>query len=107
MSGLDDRENVFEKKFAQDQELQFKVLARRDKLLGVWAAGKLGKTGADVDVYAKSVVASDLEQPGDDDVISKVLADFDQAKVPMDETQLRYEMGRALVEAKRQMMGEI
>jgi len=107
MSGFDDREHAFEKKYAQDQELQFKVQARRNKLLGLWAAQKLGIRVEEVDAYVKSVVISDFDEPGDDDVLRKVMADFEAAKVPMDRTQVRYEMDRLMAEAKRQLMGEI
>ena len=107
MSGFDDREHAFEKKYAQDQELQFKVQARRNKLLGLWAAQKLGLAAAEVDAYVKSVVISDFDEPGDDDVLRKVMSDFEQAKVPMDHTQVRYEMDRLMAEAKRQLMGEV
>ena len=106
MSGMDDRQKAFEQKFAQDQELQFKVQARRNKLLGLWAAEKLGKTGEDVDHYAKSVVISDFAEPGDDDVLRKVLSDFEDADVNIDRTQLRHEMDRLMREAMEQLMNE-
>ena len=76
MSGFDEREKSFEAKFKQDQELQFKVKARRNKLLGLWAAGKLGLSGAAADAYAKEVVRADFEAPGDDDVLKKVFGDL-------------------------------
>ena len=66
MTTFDDRKNAFEKKFAHDEELRFKATARRNKLLGLWAAGQLGQTGADADAYAKSVVMADFEEAGDD-----------------------------------------
>ena len=72
MTTFDEREKSFEKKFELDQELQFKVKARRNKLLGLWAAGLLGKTGADAEAYAKEVVAADFEEAGDTDVLRKV-----------------------------------
>lgn len=106
MSGMDDRQKAFEQKFAQDQELQFKVQARRNKLLGLWAAEKLGKSGDAVDEYAKSVVISDFAEPGDDDVLRKVLVDFEDAGEPMDRTTLRHEMDRLMAEAMNQIMGE-
>ena len=74
MAGLGDREKAFENKYAHDQETKFRVINRRNKLLGVWAAGLMNK--ADVDAYAKEVVASDFEEAGDDDVIRKVLSDL-------------------------------
>lgn len=106
MSGLDDREHAFEKKFVQDQELQFKVHARRDKLFGLWVAGKLGKSGAEAEEYARSVVLSDLQQPGDDDVLSKVAGDMEQSAITINRSQLLAELERSLAEAKRQVMGE-
>lgn len=106
MSGIDDREQAFERKFAQDQELQFKVQARRNKLLGLWAAEKLGKTGDDIDHYAKSVVISDFAEPGDDDVLRKVLVDFEDADISIDRVQLRHEMDKLMREAMNQLMSE-
>lgn len=76
MSTFDQREKDFERKFAHDEELRFKATARRNKLLGLWAAEKLGKSGADADAYAKEVVASDFEEAGDDDVLRKVAKDL-------------------------------
>lgn len=79
MSGFKDRENAFEAKFKHDEELRFKVMVRRNKLLGLWAADLLGLSGDDAAAYAKEVVRSDFEKPGDDDVLEKVLGDL-QAK---------------------------
>jgi hypothetical protein len=76
MTTFDKREEGFEKKFAHDEELRFKATARRNKLLGLWAAEKLGKTGADADAYAKEVVAADFEEAGDEDVFRKVNGDL-------------------------------
>lgn len=81
MTTFDERKDAFEKKFAHDEELRFKATARRNKLLGLWAAGKLGKTGADADAYAKTVVMADFEEAGDEDVFRKVRADLDPATV--------------------------
>ena len=80
MSSMRDRQEGFEKKFAMDEESKFKAMARRNKLLGLWAAEKLGKTGADADAYAKEVVRADFEEAGDNDVFRKVRADFDQLR---------------------------
>jgi hypothetical protein len=77
MSGMDQRKDAAEKKFAHDEELTFKANARRAKLVGLWTAGQLGVTGADADAYAKSVVMADFEEAGDDDVFRKVRADLD------------------------------
>ncbi len=76
MSTFDQREKDFERKFAHDEELRFKATARRNKLLGLWAAEKLGKSGADADAYAKEVVAADFEEAGDEDVFRKVAKDL-------------------------------
>ena len=76
MTSFDEREKAFEKKFEKDQELQFKVTARKNKLLGLWAAGLMGKNGADAEAYAKEVVLADFEKPGDSDVIAKLVKDL-------------------------------
>jgi hypothetical protein len=76
MTTFDKREEGFEKKFAHDEELKFKAYARRNKLLGLWAAGELGKTGADAEAYAKEVVLADFEESGDGDVVRKVVGDL-------------------------------
>jgi hypothetical protein len=76
MTGMDQRKDAAEKKFAHDEELTFKANARRAKLIGLWVAGQLGKTGADADAYAKSVVMADFEEAGDEDVFRKVRADL-------------------------------
>ncbi len=94
MSGFDDRLKGFEAKLSHDSELQFKVNARRDRILGMWAAEKLGIAGEAAMDYAAAVVLSDLEKPGDDDVIAKVLGDFKKAGVAIDETALRAELDR-------------
>ena len=77
MAGMDDRKDAAEKKYAHDEELAFKANARRAKLLGLWVAEQLGKSGADADAYAKSVVMADFEEAGDEDVFRKVRADLD------------------------------
>lgn len=92
MSGIDDRGDAFEKKYAHDAELQFKAEARRNKLLGNWAAEKLGKSGDAVDEYAKEVVRSDFEEPGDEDVFRKIRTDFDNAGVEQSDHQIRRTM---------------
>ena len=81
MTTFDDRKDAFENKFALDEELRFKATARRNKLLGLWAAEKLGKSGAEADAYAKSVVLADFEEAGDGDVIRKVKADLEAGGV--------------------------
>lgn len=103
MASMDDRKDAFEKKFAHDEELKFKATARRNKLLGLWAAGKLGKTGADAEGYAKEVVAADFEEAGDEDVFRKVRADFDAAGVDQSDHQIRRTMEELLAEAIEQV----
>ena len=105
MSTFDKREDGFEKKFVHDEELRFKANARRNKLLGLWAAGLLGKSGADADAYAQEVVASDLKAAGDQDVFDKVRADFDAARVAQSDHQLRRTMDELMDEAIRQLQG--
>lgn len=96
MSTFDKRQEGFENKFAHDEELRFKAEARRNKMLGAWAAEKLGKTGDDAADYAKSVLLADFEEPGDEDVYRKVKADFEAANVDVSEHQLRREMADKL-----------
>jgi hypothetical protein len=103
MTTFDKREDAFERKFAHDEELRFKAVARRNKMLGLWAAEKLGKTGTEADAYAKAVVLSDFEEAGDDDVFRKVKADFAAAGVPMTDTQLRGAMDELLRTALEQI----
>lgn len=98
---FDKREEGFEKKFAHDEELKFKATARRNKLIGLWAAGELGKTGADADAYAKEVVAADFEEAGDDDVVRKVAKDL--AGKGVTENQVRSKMQELLAEAVKQI----
>lgn len=103
MSDFSDREKGFERKFALDEELRFKATARRNRLLGLWAAEKLGKSGADADAYAKEVVAADFEEVGDNDVLRKVKADFDAAGVEQSEHQIRRTMDELMAEAIEQV----
>ena len=101
MSTFDKREEGFEKKFAHDEELRFKSMARRNKLLGLWAAEQLGKTGPDADAYAKEVVLSDFEEAGDDDVLRKVAKDLESKGVG--EQQIRAKMLELLALAVKQV----
>jgi hypothetical protein len=96
---MKDREEGFERKFAFDEELRFKATARRNKLLGLWAAEKLGKSGADAEAYAKSVVIADFEEAGDDDVFRKVRKDFDNAGVDQSDHQIRRTMDELMAQA--------
>jgi hypothetical protein len=106
MTTFNDREKSFEKKFEKDQELQFKVNARRNKLLGLWAAGLMGKSGADAEAYAKEVVVADFEKPGDSDVIAKLVKDLAAAGKPTEEHTIRKQADRLLDDAKKQLMTE-
>jgi hypothetical protein len=103
MTTFDDRENAFEAKFAHDAEMVFKAEVRRDKLLGQWAAGLLGKTGDEADAYATSVVVADMEKPGADDVVEKVAADL-AGKASVDE--IRAKLAEFMVIAKGQLAGQ-
>jgi hypothetical protein len=89
MSTFDEREKGFEAKYKHDQESLFKVTARRNKLLGLWAAEQLGLSGAEAEAYARSIVAADFEKPGDDDVLQKVMADLSAKGVQVTEHALR------------------
>ncbi|PSJ65611.1 DUF1476 domain-containing protein [Kumtagia ephedrae] len=99
MTSMKDREEGFERKFAIDEEQRFRATARRNKLLGLWAAEKLGKTGADAEAYAKEVVASDFEEAGDHDVFRKVRKDFDAAGVDQSDHQIRRTMEELMAQA--------
>lgn len=106
MSGIDDRRKGMDAKLSHDNELRFKVINRRNKLLGYWAADKLGKTGEQRETYAKSVVLSDFEEPGDEDVIRKVLADFDAAGMPLDKQEIVNQMESLMPVAMEQITNE-
>ncbi len=106
MASFDDREKSFERKFALDAELQFKATARRNKLLGLWAAEKMGLSGDDAQAYAREVVKADLEEPGEEDVYRKIRADFDAKGVEQSEHQIRRALADFLVEAVRQIEAE-
>lgn len=106
MTTFNDREKAFEDKYKHDQELQFKVEVRRNKLLGLWLGELLGKSDAEADAYAKEVVASDFEEPGDADLVRKVMADLEAAGTDLSEHRLRKKMEELMVEAKEQIMNE-
>jgi hypothetical protein len=103
---FDRREEAFEKKFALDEELRFKANARRNRLLGMWAAGKLGKLGPDAEAYAKTVVMADFAEAGDGDVLHKVLADLQAAGIEQSEHQVRARMDEFMAEAVKQLEAE-
>jgi hypothetical protein len=108
MSGaFEKREKGFETKWAHDEELRFKVFARRNKLLGLWAAGEMGTAGAAADAYAREVIAADFEKPGEEDVFEKVRRDFDAKKIAVSDHMLRRKMEELLDEAKLQIQHEI
>ncbi len=99
MSSMKEREEGFENKFVLDEDRRFKANARCNKMLGLWAAEKLGKSGADADGYAKEVVVSDIQEAGDDDVFRKIRADFDAAGVNQSDHQIRRTMGELMARA--------
>ena len=104
MSSFDDRERAFEAKYARDEEMQFRVIARRNRLLGAWAARRMGLTEAEADGYAKDVVRSDFEEPGEHDVARKVLGDLTAAGVDCDEDSVREALKNKEIEARRQII---
>jgi hypothetical protein len=104
MKSFEDRQKGFEAAFQRDQELTFRIGARRNRLFGLWAATRLGLTvGEAAEAYAKTVVAADFEEPGDDDVIRKVGGDLTEKGVGLTEAELRAEFARAAAEARKQL----
>lgn len=103
MSTFDERETAFENKFVHDEELRFKAEARRNKLLGLWAAGLLGKSGQAADEYAREVIKADFEEPGEEDVYRKVAQDLGEKA---DEATIRAKMGELMIEAQKQILSE-
>lgn len=104
MTQFDDRERAFETKFAHDEEMKFRIIARRNRLLGEWAARQMGLSDAETESYAKDVIRADFEEAGDDDVIRKVLGDLTAAGVDCDETTVRETLAHKEVEARRQII---
>jgi hypothetical protein len=104
MTTFDDREHAFEAKFAHDADMQFRAEARRNKLVGLWAAGLLGKTGDAATEYAMSVVSADFQEPGIEDVVAKVAADLD-GKASADD--VRAKLAELMPVAKAQLMSEL
>jgi hypothetical protein len=104
MTQFNDREKAFENMYARDQEMQFKIVARRNRLLGHWAAKKMGLTEAEADAYARDVIRADFEEAGDEDVIRKLLGDLVSAGVDCDEAKIREALEHKTVEARRQLM---
>lgn len=103
MTSFDKRREGYESKFAYDQELKFKAMARRNKLLGLWAAQKMGLTGAAAEDYAKEVIKADIEEAGEEDVFRKVRRDFDAKKIAVSDHQIRREMDELLAVAVEQV----
>lgn len=104
MTQFNDRERAFEAMFARDEEMQFRILARRNRLLGEWAARLMGLSEVETEAYAKDVVRADFEEAGDEDVIRKVLGDLTSAGVDCDDTRIRETLGMKQVEARRQII---
>ena len=104
MTTFDDRERAFEAKYARDEDMLFRVTARRNKLVGQWAAARMGLTPEETDAYAKAVVQADFEEAGDEDVIRKVLGDLLAAGVEAGDAEVRQALSDQTVEARRQLM---
>jgi hypothetical protein len=104
MTTFDDRERAFETKFARDEEVAFRITARRNRLLGQWAAGLMSLTKEEADAYATAVVQADFEEAGDEDVIRKLVSDLTAANVTIDEAAIRRAIEEQTVEARRQLM---
>lgn len=103
---MKDREDTFEKKFVHDEGLRFKATARRNKMLGLWAAGLLGKSGDDAEAYARDVVMADMEEVGDEDVFRKIRKDFDDAGVSQSDHQIRRTMEELLAKAVHEVKND-
>ena len=106
MTSFNDRERGEEANFAHDEEMHFRITARRNRLLGQWAAELMGLSAAETDAYAKAVVQADFEEAGDEDVIRKLLGDLTSAGIEADEAQVRAALEAKLIEARRMLMGE-
>ena len=107
MTTFDDRERAFETKYAHDEELRFRVIARRNRLLGQWAARLMGLSDAEADAYAKDVIRADFEEAGDEDVVRKLLGDLTAAGVETDDSKIREALSHKEAEARRQIMEQI
>lgn len=104
MTSFDDRERAFESQFARDEEMQFRITARRNKLLGLWAAERMSLTTEEADAYAKSVIQADFEEAGDEDVVRKLMGDLAAAGADTDEATIRAALDAKAVEARRQFI---
>ena len=103
MSSFDKRKEGYENKFARDEELRFKATSRRNRLLGLWAAEKLGKTGEAADAYAREVIRADMQEAGDEDVFRKIRGDLDQAGIQQSDDEIRRAMHGMMAEAIAQI----
>lgn len=106
MTNFNDRERAEEAKYARDEDMHFRIHARRNRLLGVWAAEKMSLSAVETEAYAKSVVQADFEEAGDEDVIRKVLGDLVSAGIEVSEADVRSALEAKAVEARRALMGE-
>jgi hypothetical protein len=106
MNGFNDREKAFENRYARDEEVLFRITARRNKLLGYWAAEKMGLTAEETEAYGKAVIQADFEESGDEDVIRKVLGDLTSADVAIDEAGVRAALEEQMIIARRQFIEE-
>ena len=104
MSTFDDRERAFETKYARDEEMAFRITARRNRLLGHWAATQMKLTPEETDAYAKAVVQADFEEAGDEDVIRKLVGDLTSADVEIDDSAVRAALAEKTIEARRQLL---
>jgi hypothetical protein len=104
MTTFDDRERAYEAKFARDEEMAFRIVARRNKLLGQWAAARMGLTPEETEAYARSVVHAEFEEAGDDDVVHKLLGDLLAAGHEVNEAEIRNALAEKTVEARRQLI---
>ena len=103
MTTFDRRKDAFENKFARDADLRFKATSRRNRLLGLWAAEKLGKSGDEADTYAREVIRSDMQEAGDDDVLRKIREDFKSAGIDQSDSQIRHAMDELMAKAVAQI----
>lgn len=106
MTTFDDREDFYEKQFAHDAELQFKAESRQAKLFGLWVAERLGLSGDDAEKYAKDVVVSGLQEPGNDDILAKVMPDLEKHGTPIDRDALNKRLDELMLEARQQVLAE-
>ncbi|MDB5688704.1 MAG: hypothetical protein JWL91_580 [Sphingomonas bacterium] len=104
MTTFDERERGFEANFSREQDMAFRIAARRNRLLGVWAAELMGLTAEETDAYAKAVVQADFEEAGDEDVIRKLLGDLTSAGVDMDDSRIRNALSEKAIDARRQLL---